>query len=220
MPSMWQSGRRMRPACGAAARNSGISGWARRCWSWLPRPRTWWSGAGGRCFGRRGSAARRGARLRPRWGGPRRFKWGVDAEHVAERAQDAAGLGGGVEEFGHVGAGQQMLKLAGAAGGLVAHDVDEPGAASRDFRLFAWRGRRTGAGGAGLGQGSRSPAGEEVLEAVGHAADAAPDENEHGGSRADALRVGGVHASERRRVGDGGAQAGEDGGEEGCEGGH
>ena len=92
-----------------------------------------WSGAGGL----RGWQGVRVARLAGRFGRARWRLWrglwrGVDAEHVAERAEDAAGLGGGLEKFPHVGVGQQVLEWAGAAGGLVAHDVDEPGAAGGD----------------------------------------------------------------------------------------
>ena len=61
-------------------------------------------------------------------GGFGREFWGVDGEEVAEGAQEAAGLGGGGEEFGDAGLGEGVGELGGEAGGLIGDGVDQPAA--------------------------------------------------------------------------------------------
>ena len=103
---------------------------------------------------------------------------------MAERAEDAAGLGGGGEEFGHVGVAEEVFELAGAAADVVVGAAGEPGVAGGEVGF----GRAlAGLGGAGArgGQGVGLPAGEEGLEAGGGAGDAVIGEAEYG-------RLGGV----------------------------
>ncbi|MCC6716769.1 MAG: hypothetical protein IT555_02700 [Acetobacteraceae bacterium] len=57
-----------------------------------------------------------------------------NAEHAAERAQDAAGLGRRCQEFGDRGLGQQMLQLAGIAAHPVVGRCRQPRLAGRKIR--------------------------------------------------------------------------------------
>ena len=52
---------------------------------------------------------------------------------MAERAEDSAGLGGGGEEFGHVGVAEEVFELAGAAADVVVGAAGEPGVAGGEI---------------------------------------------------------------------------------------
>ena len=90
-----------------------------------------------------GLAAARGARARglgARLGGARLAgAWlggeGSEAEHAADRAEDAAGGRDQGQEFDGGGLGQQELKLAAAAGGLPTEGADQPAAAGGEDRM-------------------------------------------------------------------------------------
>ena len=69
-----------------------------------------------------------------------------EAEHVAEGADDAAGLGGGAEEFGGVRAGEEDVQPVGVAGGGVADGGDEPGLAAGEAGFGGSRAGRARAG--------------------------------------------------------------------------
>ena len=163
-----------------------------------------WQGNGFRLFGSLGAAwrpsgSRRFTGREKQCGGHR------DAEHVAERAQDSAGLRGCGEEFGHVGAGQEVLELAGAAADMVVGGAGEPGAAGGKMGLCRGWGFACGAGLARGGQGVGLPAGKEGLETSGGATDAVGGDQEN-------RRTGGVMVD---MGGEGGAQAAQDRREEG-----
>ena len=89
-------------------------------------------------WGRGRTAAGAGMALRPRvacgraWArlaGARLGGEGGEAEHAADRAEDAAGVRDQGQEFDGGGLGEQELKLAAAAGGLPTEGADQPAAA-------------------------------------------------------------------------------------------
>ena len=153
--------------------------------------------------GWQGGAGRGGARLLRmlgadalgqdlgRFGRQLDLRRGLDAEHVAERAQDAAGAGNLGEECGHLGLGQQVLELAGVAADVVVGAAGEPGAAGGEIGFFgcldgARAGRAQGRQGVGF------PACVEDDEAGGGAGDAVVGGQENG-------RTGGVMVHMRRQ---------------------
>jgi hypothetical protein len=80
----------------------------------------------------------------------------ADAEHPAERAEDAAELWGGGEKRCGFGIGEEMAELGGAGGGF-RHQAQQPGLAARQGERLgsarpgrAFR-RRAGRGGRGCG---------------------------------------------------------------------
>ena len=136
---------------------------------------------------------------------------------TAERAQQAPGLRRGFKEGRQVRVGHPVLEVALGDAGRRLGDVEQPQAAggqaeARGTGGAGVRARLSGAGGArggaGLaGQGAGLPAGEQALEAGGHAADAAVKGVQEDGARGVACRASC----------DAGAQDGEDAAEEGCE---
>ena len=103
---------------------------------------------------------------------------GRQAEHFAERAEQAVGLGGGGEEGGKIwGVVEEVAELAGGGVDVVMLDAtDEPGVAGGEGL-----GGTAGAGGEGtwagarLGEGTGLPAGDEAFEAGDGAGEAVPD---------------------------------------------
>ncbi len=127
--------------------------------------------------GRRRPAAGRGAGGDRRRDGTRREQAGrrADAQHPAERTQDAAGLRGGGDEGCHLRIGQQMLQLRGA-GRRLRHQTREPGEAPRQTaRRRPGRARRWAAAGGRTFSGA-DPGGEDG-EPDGQAAQPRPDQN-------------------------------------------
>ena len=135
----------------------------------------------------------------------------VHAEHAAERVEDAAGLGGGLQELAHLRGGEVVEELAAAAVDeaaaidlVVIEGTLEPGAAAGDVEGQGLAGRRArpgGAGGAGPAPGKRAgfPAGDEFFETQGGLADAVVDEHEEGGPR---LVAGGDGSDDATQSGD------------------
>ena len=148
---------------------------------------------------------------------------GGDAEDVAEGTQEAGGLRGGGEEVLEIGGFDEVVELGGAAAGVVAGGDGEPGAASwqtgGEAEFCGFGGvlgvGRADSGCAGLGEGVGLPAGDEVFEAAGGAADIGPGQGEEGGGGLGAGRAcfgwpgpgdeRGFGVRPRRVSGDGGA---------------
>ena len=84
------------------------------------------SGAAGVSGGEGGGGRRRP--LRTRWGSQRRRR--LDRQHVAERAQDAAGLRRRREQRRHLRVGQQVLDLP-AIGDRLRHQPEQPAEPAR-----------------------------------------------------------------------------------------
>ena len=86
-----------------------------------------------------------GAALRALWGE------GAEAQHAAERAEDAGGGGGCGEEVGDAGFGEEGFELGGVGGGLLREGADRPAVAGGERGRAGGVGRRAvGAGRAGL----------------------------------------------------------------------
>jgi hypothetical protein len=105
----------------------------------------------------------------------------VQAQHAAERAEDAAGSGGCGEEVGDTRFGEQGFELGGVDGGLLRQGADEPAVAGGE------RGRLGGAGfwatepwRAELWQAVGGEAGHQVVEAAGGAGEAGPERDDEG----------------------------------------
>lgn len=116
-------------------------------------------------------------------GGLGREFGGIDGKEVAEGAQEAAGQGGGGEEFGDAGLGEGAGELAGEAGGLVGDGVDQPAAGAGEalggfcggFARFLGARRADFAGGE-----AGHEAGEALLGAVEVGAEAGDEEDVFG----------------------------------------
>ena len=148
----------------------------------------------GRGFGRSTRRRRRLATV-GRGGGwprPRRLFWPGDAEHAAERAQQALDAGGGVEQGDHVRLAQQMLELRGVGAGR-RHRLAQPAGAPRQA---ARRGDRRPAGqrlAGGSARGGAQPAGGgaggEAGDAQGHPFQPRPQQQQDGDGEKPARRA-------------------------------
>ncbi|HVM85178.1 MAG TPA: hypothetical protein VMW18_14905 [Candidatus Binatia bacterium] len=101
---------------------------------------------------------------------------------MAERAEDALSRRRRGEQVGRAGLGEQVLKLRGAAGGLVAERANQPAATSGENGAAGRRQRADGASGDAAGRGERpgGEAGHQALEAAGGAVEAAPERDDEG----------------------------------------
>jgi hypothetical protein len=138
----------------------------------LRRGRREAEGQGGRRCRWRGWRWRLGdsgaSRLRRRRGCGRECFWGeADAEHPAERAEDAAEPRVGGEEACHLRIGEEVAELRGAGSGL-RHQAQQPGLAARQRRLAGLprpgRALRREAGGSGRGHGGTGEAGGDAAQ--------------------------------------------------------
>jgi len=129
-----------------------------------------------------------------------------EAEHAAEGAQDAAGLGGGGDEGAGFGGGEESLHLAGVLGGALGEQNQAEAAGGDVGALGAGRlGGRDSRGGtrAGHAQDAGLDVAGDGVEAVDHAGEAAVDQDQQRGKQG--------HA--RGPIGHDGAEAGDDQGE-------
>jgi len=138
----------------------------------------------------------------------------LQADHAAQRAQDAARLGGGGDEGLGVGVGKENRDLAGKLrGGLDLAAQPGPGFAGEGVAGEGGPGTDRagpcGAAGARTGKATRLPAHGQAIEAANHPGKATVDQHQKRRQRP-SLRGVGSH---------GGAQTGDDAGEgvgQGC----
>jgi len=152
-----------------------------------------------------------GGRCLRRAGGAPPGRDGADAEHVGDRAEDAAGRWGQGEKLGDSGLGEQAVQLRGVGGGLGTEGADQPAAAAGERGADRVREAATGPTGPRPAAGGRAPiaparwgpggeASHQALAAAGGAVEAVPERHDEG----DETRLA------QEAAGDEGGEGGED----------
>ena len=127
-----------------------------------------------------------------------------DAEDVAEGAQGACGGGPGGEGFGNTGGLEEVVELAGEAGGVVAEFADQPEAGARHDGRGKGRFEAGARGFGGLRRFARAGGsaggdmGEEARKTLARTGDAVP---ERGGDGAEEAEIGPDEGEDGRKDG-------------------